>query len=456
MKTPTASRERREARRARSANGLNPRGGVNRRGEGRRDHHGRGGPPRPRGEEETSTGAPAATGRRGRKSPQTHLGRRTHQRRVTAAASPFSPRGGPDARGRPPPAPHNVHTQNAAAAAGPGPPSNCSTRTRRAASPGPRRTPEARPRVHGATLPPRGARVPASTAAGVGPDTREPAAAGGEGERHGKDEMPATAGATTGTGPLTRARTEREAAPALAATGRTPGGENGRESHRSHSGSGPATPAAPNRVDPRNDDGPPQRGAPGRRNARGCRTPTPPPPRAPRAGTGPPRRPTTSRTRPTAVSKRPPPRERSIHRRDPDDPGSPGGGKGHPRSPNRGNAAEEGGRAGRRPATRTDHNARTTRGNVQVAGTAKTGTRTGGPHAAGGHGVGAGEQGRVGPGAHHRPSATRPAAPHGDGMGQTARARGCTRGPSTTATANLRHENPTLRDAGMTPSSCPA
>lgn len=257
MKTPTASRERREARRARSANGLNPRGGVNRRGEGRRDHHGRGGPPRPRGEEETSTGAPAATGRRGRKSPQTHLGRRTHQRRVTAAASPFSPRGGPDARGRPPPAPHNVHTQNAAAAAGPGPPSNCSTRTRRAASPGPRRTPEARPRVHGATLPPRGARVPASTAAGVGPDTREPAAAGGEGERHGKDEMPATAGATTGTGPLTRARTEREAAPALAATGRTPGGENGRESHRSHSGSGPATPAAPNRVDPRNDDGPP-------------------------------------------------------------------------------------------------------------------------------------------------------------------------------------------------------
>ncbi|XP_060232871.1 collagen alpha-1(III) chain-like [Meriones unguiculatus] len=92
VKTPTASRERREARRARSANGLNPRGGgVNRRGEGRRDHHGRGGPPRPRGEEETSTGAPAATGRRGRKSPQTHLGRRTHQRRVNCSRKPLLP-----------------------------------------------------------------------------------------------------------------------------------------------------------------------------------------------------------------------------------------------------------------------------------------------------------------------------------------------------------------------------
>lgn len=137
---------------------------------------------------------------------------------------------------------------------------------------------------------------------------------------------------------------------------------------------------------------------------------------------GPPRRPTTSRTRPTAVSKRPPPRERSIHPPRPGQPRIPRRRERSPALPQPWERCRGGGRAGRRPATRTDHNTRTTRGNVQVAGTAKTGTRTGGPHAAGGHGVGAGEQGRVGPGAHHRPSATRPAAPHGDGMGQTARA----------------------------------
>ncbi|XP_060232870.1 collagen alpha-1(I) chain-like [Meriones unguiculatus] len=143
---------------------------------------------------------------------------------------------------------------------------------------------------------------------------------------------------------------------------------------------------------------PPQRGAPGRRNARGCRTPTPPPPRAPRAGTGPPRRPTTSRTRPTAVSKRPPPRERSIHRRDPDDPGSPGGGKGHPRSPNRGNAAEEGGASGTTPRhtnrpQRTHHaRQRPSRGNGKDGDAHGRAARGGRPRG-GGRGTGTGGTG---------------------------------------------------------------
>lgn len=141
------------------------------------------------------------------------------------------------------------------------------------------------------------------------------------------------------------------------------------------------------------------------------RLPTPPPPPKTLEREWAPTRPATRRERPTVVPQRPHAPEREV---DPARPGSPAPRRGNrsPVVPNRGNAAGEGGarrlhHAAAQATTRTRH----TR-HVRVAGTAKTGTRGRGPHAAGRRGEHVGEGDGWDPGSPPTTHEPPPSVPH--------------------------------------------
>lgn len=314
-------------------------------------------------------------GRRGRTSPPTtpRSADPTADGRRTTAKPLFRSRGR-NARGPPLPRPKRPagspkeHAALRPAAAGPRRPPTAHPPDR--AAPGPRRPPGAR------ACPAAPRRGSGSTAGSAG---RGEPTEGGEGERHGRTR--ASDGRGDGNGPRKAPHpgTERPLGRRTDTRGKPTGITPPRDflgQSRHACGTDPAR----NRRPP---------GEPGK--TQHGRLPTPPPPPKTLEREWAPTRPATRRGRPTVVPQRPHAPEREV---DPARPGSPAPRRGNrsPVVPNRGNAAGEGGERGdsTTPQHKRQRATRHTR-HVRVAGTAKTGTRGRGPHAAGRRGEHVGE-----------------------------------------------------------------